>query len=87
MTSVAGVFAGGDFVTGPATVAQATCAGRDGADLGVAPEPPFPQAAGLCSQPSGMPSPSSPVPSREIRTPDGPSPRREKRKCGKSRSA
>ena len=25
-----GVFAGGDFVTGPATVAQATCAGRDG---------------------------------------------------------
>jgi NADPH-dependent glutamate synthase beta subunit-like oxidoreductase/CO/xanthine dehydrogenase FAD-binding subunit len=27
-----GVFAGGDFVTGPATVAQATCAGRDGAE-------------------------------------------------------
>jgi NADPH-dependent glutamate synthase beta subunit-like oxidoreductase/CO/xanthine dehydrogenase FAD-binding subunit len=27
-----GVFAGGDFVTGPATVAEATCAGRDGAE-------------------------------------------------------
>ena len=27
-----GVFAGGDFVTGPATIAQATCAGREGAE-------------------------------------------------------
>ena len=27
-----GVFAGGDFVTGPATVAQATCAGREAAE-------------------------------------------------------